>query len=105
VLTATLRTLERSGLVTRSVTPTVPVRVDYALTALALDLLPFLGALGTWAEHHAYRVQSAQEGYDRAHPPAGGVSEQRCKAVRLDTPSVSVWRGGAGHVGHDRVHG
>ncbi|MFZ0609600.1 MAG: helix-turn-helix domain-containing protein, partial [Xanthobacteraceae bacterium] len=49
MLTLTLRGLERDGLVTRTVTPSVPPRVDYALTALGRDLLQPVSALGDWA--------------------------------------------------------
>ena len=50
MLTQTLRELERDGLVTRSVTPTVPVRVDYEATELGLDLQRVMKGLKTWAE-------------------------------------------------------
>ena len=49
MLTLTLRGLERDGLITRTVYPTIPPRVDYALTALGRDLLNPVSALGTWA--------------------------------------------------------
>jgi len=44
MLTQTLRNLERDGLVTRSVTPSVPVRVDYALTPVGQSLVPVVRA-------------------------------------------------------------
>ena len=50
MLTQTLRTLERDGLVTRTVTPSVPVRVDYELTALGRTLLPVMLGIKDWAE-------------------------------------------------------
>src|SRR3982751_1485048 len=49
MLTLTLRNLERDGLVKRTVTPTIPPRVDYELTALGRDLLIPVAALGEWA--------------------------------------------------------
>src|SRR5262245_38628660 len=49
MLTLTLRGLERDWLVTRTVTPTIPPRVDYELTALGRDLLKPVQALGNWA--------------------------------------------------------
>jgi DNA-binding HxlR family transcriptional regulator len=64
MLTQTLRTLERDGLVSREVTPSVPVRVDYELTRLGQSLLPVLEQMKTWAEQHMSRVQVAQEDYD-----------------------------------------
>ena len=66
MLTQTLRTLERDGLVTRTVTPSVPVRVDYALTDLGRSLLPAIAALKGWAEAHMPEVQRSQRAFDRA---------------------------------------
>ena len=65
MLTQTLRTLERDGLVTREVTASVPVRVDYELTDLGRSLLGPLAAMKAWAEQHMPQVQTAQAGYDR----------------------------------------
>ncbi len=53
MLTATLRTLEEDGLVSRRVYPEIPPRVEYALTGRALSLLPHLDALIGWATEHA----------------------------------------------------
>ena len=64
MLTQTLRTLERDGLVTRTVTPTVPVRVDYELTDLGLTLLPVLRAVKNWSETHILEIQTARDAYD-----------------------------------------
>ena len=64
MLTQTLRTLERDGLVTREVTPSVPVRVDYELTALGTSLLAPIASIKAWAEQHVPQVQQAREGYD-----------------------------------------
>jgi DNA-binding HxlR family transcriptional regulator len=66
MLTQTLRSLERDGLVEREVTPSVPVRVDYQLTELGRSLLPVMSAVHTWAEQHMPEVNSAREVYDRA---------------------------------------
>ncbi|MGC0422009.1 winged helix-turn-helix transcriptional regulator [Embleya sp. AB8] len=73
MLTQTLRTLERDGLVTRTVTPSVPVRVDYALTPLGESLLPLMRAIKSWAEEHIPEVDRARERYDdaRREPAAG----------------------------------
>jgi DNA-binding HxlR family transcriptional regulator len=65
MLTQTLRTLERDGLVTRTVTASVPVRVDYALTPLGRDLLPVMVAIKRWAETHMDEVNAARHSYDR----------------------------------------
>ena len=66
MLTQTLRTLERDGLVTRTVTAAVPVRVDYALTDLGHSLLGPIKHLKAWAEDHVPEVREAQEAYDRS---------------------------------------
>jgi DNA-binding HxlR family transcriptional regulator len=71
MLTQTLRTLERDGLVSRTVTPAVPVRVDYALTPLGETLLPVMGAIKNWAETHIEAVESARADYDLSTPPEG----------------------------------
>ncbi|GAA4050407.1 winged helix-turn-helix transcriptional regulator [Nonomuraea soli] len=64
MLTQTLRSMERDGLVTRTVTPAVPVRVDYELTALGRTLLPLMAAVKTWAEEHIEEVEAARSRYD-----------------------------------------
>ena len=66
MLTQTLRGLERDGLVTRSITASVPVRVDYALTPLGGDLGGLLRQLKAWAEEHMSEVLSAREAHDGA---------------------------------------
>ena len=64
MLTQTLRTLERDGLISRTVTPSVPVRVDYALTDLGASLRPIMQAIKSWAETHMDQVYSARAVYD-----------------------------------------
>jgi DNA-binding HxlR family transcriptional regulator len=64
MLTQTLRKLERDGLVARTVTAAVPVRVSYALTELGLDLLPLQRAIKGWAETHLDRVHRARAAFD-----------------------------------------
>lgn len=64
MLTLTLRGLERDGLVTRTVFPTIPPRVDYALTALGRDLLQPVSALGAWAIHNQGKIARAREHFD-----------------------------------------
>ena len=66
MLTQTLRSLERDGMLTRSVTPAVPVRVDYELTPLGQSLSGILGQLKTWAEQHMPEVDRARAAYDAA---------------------------------------
>jgi DNA-binding HxlR family transcriptional regulator len=64
MLTLTLRGLERDGLITRTVFPTVPPRVDYALTALGRDLLNPVSALGAWAIRNQAKIARAREQFD-----------------------------------------
>ncbi|MEV4514054.1 helix-turn-helix domain-containing protein [Dactylosporangium sp. NPDC049525] len=64
MLTQTLRTLERDGLVKRTVTAAVPVRVDYELTPLGRSLAPILGALKTWAETNIEHIMAARDAYE-----------------------------------------
>ena len=66
MLTQTLRTLERDGLVTRTVTPSVPVRVDYELTPLGTSLLPVMRSIKAWAEANIEQVEAARAVYDGA---------------------------------------
>jgi DNA-binding HxlR family transcriptional regulator len=64
MLTLTLRGLERDGLVTRTVFPTIPPRVDYALTPLGRDLLQPVSALGEWATRNQAKIARAREKFD-----------------------------------------
>ena len=64
VLTETLRSMERDGLVTRDQAPGVPPRVDYALTPLGTTLAEPMGALRAWAEGHAEEVLGNRARYD-----------------------------------------
>lgn len=66
MLTQTLRTMERDGLVSRTVTPAVPVRVDYELTALGQSLMPLLASIKLWAESHMDEVIEARSAYGAA---------------------------------------
>jgi DNA-binding HxlR family transcriptional regulator len=61
MLTATLRDLERGGFISRTVTPSIPPRVDYELTELGLDLRVPLGALASGAVANQERVNAARE--------------------------------------------
>ncbi|MEU7855770.1 helix-turn-helix domain-containing protein [Nonomuraea sp. NPDC049141] len=64
MLTQTLRGLERDGLVRRTVTPSVPVRVDYELTPLGESLMPLVAAIKGWAEANIQTVEAARKTYD-----------------------------------------
>ncbi|MFD6066114.1 MULTISPECIES: winged helix-turn-helix transcriptional regulator [Amycolatopsis] len=67
MLTLTLRQLERDGLLTRTVHPSVPPRVDYALTPLGTTLLDSAVALGEWADEHRHEIDGNRRRYDTAH--------------------------------------
>jgi DNA-binding HxlR family transcriptional regulator len=69
MLTQTLRTLERDGLITRTVTASVPVRVDYALTPLGQDLFPVMLTIKKWAESNMDRVFEARARFDESARP------------------------------------
>ena len=64
MLTLTLRALERDGLVTRTVFPTIPPRVDYELTRLGQSLLVPVSELGLWARKNRPAIQNARRQYD-----------------------------------------
>jgi DNA-binding HxlR family transcriptional regulator len=64
MLTQTLRSLERDGMLTRSVTATVPVTVTYELTPLGRSLLVVFAELKQWAESHMGAVLEARASYD-----------------------------------------
>jgi DNA-binding HxlR family transcriptional regulator len=64
MLTQTLRGLERDGLVTRTVYPTVPVTVEYRLTDLGRSLGETVGAIRSWAYANMDEIESAREHYD-----------------------------------------
>ena len=64
MLTLTLRNLERDGLVNRTVTPTIPPRVDYELTALGQSLQKPICGLATWAMDNVESIHEAQARFD-----------------------------------------
>lgn len=66
MLSSTLRNLERDGFVSRTVHPTVPPRVDYALTDLGRELLEPVSALGQWAMANTERIDAARDRFDAA---------------------------------------
>ncbi|MFD7665654.1 winged helix-turn-helix transcriptional regulator [Streptomyces sp. NPDC059788] len=68
MLTLTLRQLERDGLLTRTVHPSVPPRVDYTLSELGATLLDSVVALGEWATTHRHEINDNRTRYDATHP-------------------------------------
>ena len=74
MLTLTLRGLERDGLVTRTVFPTIPPRVDYELTELGRGLWQPVEALGKWASEHQTEIKDARTRFDRRNDAADRVA-------------------------------
>ncbi|WP_372500960.1 winged helix-turn-helix transcriptional regulator [Streptomyces meridianus] len=65
MLTLTLRNLERDGLLTRTVYPTVPPKVEYTATPMARELYDTLLTLAGWAERHLHEIDESRVRYDR----------------------------------------
>ncbi|HLU75733.1 MAG TPA: helix-turn-helix domain-containing protein [Nonomuraea sp.] len=65
MLTLTLRNLERDGLLERTVYPTVPPKVEYRATPMALELYEALLTLTNWSMRHSACIARAREEYDR----------------------------------------
>ena len=68
MLTLTLRGLERDGLVTRTVFPTIPPKVEYELTKLGRSLLEPVSGIGLWARQNRAAIQAARQRFDAAAP-------------------------------------
>ncbi|NIH77767.1 winged helix-turn-helix transcriptional regulator [Amycolatopsis viridis] len=64
MLTVTLRHLERDGIVSRTVYPVIPPRVDYELTPLGVSLHEVIKSLVTWTEEHQQQIAAAHAAYD-----------------------------------------
>ena len=64
MLTLTLRNLERDGLATRTVFPTVPPKVEYELTTLGRSLLVPVSGIGLWARQNREAIQQARKRFD-----------------------------------------
>ena len=64
MLTLTVRGLERDGLVTRTIFPTIPPRVDYELTELGRSLREPVEALGGWAFRNLPQIETARQRFD-----------------------------------------
>jgi DNA-binding HxlR family transcriptional regulator len=71
MLTLTLRGLERDGLVTRTVYPTIPPRVDYQLTGLGCSLLKTVRGLGEWAIQNRDEILEARRRFDESDAGTG----------------------------------
>jgi len=76
MLTLTLRGLERDGLVTRTVYPTIPPRVDYQLTGLGCSLLKTVRGLGEWAIANRQEIVEARRRFDSGETSSGASPSQ-----------------------------
>jgi DNA-binding HxlR family transcriptional regulator len=89
MLTQTLRGLERDGVVTRTIYPCVPPKVEYSLTPLGRTLVSLLDAIRVWSETHIDEVLKAQSLYDSTDTSSLGsdLSFERGvpKAARVST--------------------
>jgi DNA-binding HxlR family transcriptional regulator len=90
MLSLTLRGLERDGLVTRTVTPSIPPRVDYELTPLGLTLIEPIKALGQWAISNRSQVETARAVFDGANAGSKTVEELDRKRRPALPPRTTV---------------
>jgi DNA-binding HxlR family transcriptional regulator len=70
MLTLTLRNLERDGLVSRTVYPVVPPKVEYRLTTLGETLIDTIRSLVDWTSEHQDEIRAARDAYDTAEAPS-----------------------------------
>ncbi|MET9659052.1 helix-turn-helix domain-containing protein [Streptomyces sp. NPDC006510] len=71
MLTLTVRRLERDGLITRTVHPTVPPQVEYELTTMGHSLTHLVKALADWSAEHRDAIARARQEWDVVHPDSG----------------------------------
>ena len=83
MLTLTLRGLERDGLITRTIFPTIPPRVEYALTALGRDLLQPVSGLSEWALRNQAKIARAREQFDSSTKTAAEPARRDLRASGL----------------------
>jgi DNA-binding HxlR family transcriptional regulator len=91
MLTQTLRELERDGLVTRTMGPANPVRVDYALTPLGQELLVLQRQVLDWARRHAPAIAAARARTPErpSGPPQHGAAADRGSSPQLRTSAAT----------------
>ena len=80
MLTVTLRSLERDGLVSRTVRPTTPPEVEYALTELGHSLAGPLAGLGRWAAQNRVRMRQARAAFDAGAALEASRATGSCRA-------------------------
>jgi DNA-binding HxlR family transcriptional regulator len=86
MLTLTLKGLERDGLVTRTMYPTIPPRVDYGLTKLGRSLLIPITGLGKWAEQNREKIQAARQRYDAQNSNGRALATTATRATPTRLP-------------------
>ncbi|WP_317444835.1 helix-turn-helix domain-containing protein [Streptomyces collinus] len=74
MLTQTLQTLERDGLVHRDAKPVIPPRVDYSLTGLGREAAQQVRSLAQWTHERLAQVEQARQAYDEAREPTSRAS-------------------------------
>jgi DNA-binding HxlR family transcriptional regulator len=89
MLTLSLRGLERDGLVTRTVYPSIPPRVQYDLTPLGRSLMVPINALGNWAFAHREEMDAARARFDRLH----GTAEAPAPPAAATATSAPAFKG------------
>ncbi|MGA4837373.1 winged helix-turn-helix transcriptional regulator [Streptomyces sp. G45] len=77
MLTLNLRRLERDGLLTRTVHPVVPPKVEYSLTPMARELYSHLAGLVEWADRHRSSITEARTAYDSTVAAAQAAGQSR----------------------------
>lgn len=85
MLTVTLRGLERDGLVTRTIHPVIPPRVDYELTPMGTTLLQTIEQLIDWADGHVGDIYAARAEYDAKHAPEDAGPCESASAAPCDS--------------------
>src|SRR5665213_92069 len=96
MLTLTVRGLERDGLVTRTVFPTIPPRVDYELTKLGRSLLDPVSELGSWARKIAPRSRTRVSNSTHRTRNAREATMSALKSITIDGQRVAYREAGKG---------
>ena len=97
MLTVTLRGLERDGIVTRTIHPVIPPRVEYALTPMGRTLLDTIGQLVDWTDSHLPEIQAARAAYDARHAsPRLTRGQSGCSAEHEIRRGIQPKTGGSG---------
>ncbi len=90
MLTATLRNLERDGVLTRHLYPEIPPRVEYELTSLGLNILEPLQSFVDWIEGNWSAIHLARETFDLGHKPVVKKSAKKATVSMVEEPRVAV---------------